>query len=145
EDGIRDFHVTGFRRVLFRSEIGGESFLNTLEPRIYYLNVPYRDQSGLPRFDTNPMTFSWGQLFRDNRFTGPDRQIDANQLTTALTTRLISEEDGRERLAASIGQIHYFEDSRVTLNRNQAPLERGRSAWVADVGVAPGDRWTINA
>lgn len=126
-------------------EIAGEGFLNTLEPRIYYLNVPYKDQSGLPRFDTNPMTFSWGQLFRDNRYTGPDRQIDANQLTTALTTRLISEDDGRERLAVSIGQIHYFDDSRVTLNRNQPPLERGRSSWVADVGVAPTDRWTINA
>ena len=61
------------------------------------------------------MTFSWGQLFRDNRYTGADRQTDANQLTTALTTRLISEDDGRERLAASIGQIRYFDDSRVTL------------------------------
>ena len=144
----RSLPITSLDAGLFfdrQIEIAGESFLNTLEPRIYYLHVPYRDQSGLPRFDTNPMTFSWGQLFRDNRYTGPDRQIDANQLTTALTTRLISEEDGRERLAASIGQIHYFDDSRVTLNRNQPPLEAGRSSWVADVGVAPTDRWTINA
>ena len=28
------------------------------------------------------MTYSWGQLFRDNRFTGADRQADANQLTS---------------------------------------------------------------
>ncbi|MFP7724881.1 LPS assembly protein LptD [Lysobacter sp. D1-1-M9] len=122
----------------------GESYLHTLEPRIYYLNVPYRDQSGIPRFDTRPMTFSWGQLFRDNRYTGPDRQIDANQLTTALTTRLISEDDGRERLSASVGQIHYFEDSRVSAGETNA-VQRGQSAWVADIGVSPGDRWTINA
>ena len=122
----------------------GENYLNTLEPRIYYLNVPYRDQDGLPRFDTNPITFSWGQLFRDNRYTGPDRQVDANQLTTALTTRFISEDDGRERLAATIGQIHYFRDSRVTVPGEQ-PVEQGRSAWVADIGVSPNDRWTINA
>lgn len=126
------------------TEIRGDRYLQTLEPRLYYLRVPYRDQSGLPLFDTGPMTFSWGQMFRDNRYTGPDRQTDANQLTTALTTRLISEDDGRERLAASIGQIRYFDDSRVTVP-GEVPVERGKSAWIADVGVAPSDRWTVNA
>ena len=126
------------------TDILGERYLNTLEPRLYYLNVPYRDQTGLPLFDTGPMTFSWGQLFRDNRYTGPDRQTDANQLTTALTTRLISEDDGRERLAASIGQIRYFDGSFVTVPGETA-VARGKSAWIADVGVSPSDRWTINA
>lgn len=126
------------------TQVRGDEYLHTLEPRIYYLRVPYRDQSGLPRFDTNPMTFSWGQLFRDNRYTGPDRQIDANQLTTALTTRLISQADGRERLSASVGQIQYFDASRVTVP-GESPVERGKSAWVADIGVSPSDRWTINA
>lgn len=126
------------------TDILGERYLNTLEPRLYYLNVPYRDQTGLPLFDTGPMTFSWGQLFRDNRYTGPDRQTDANQLTTALTTRLISQDDGRERLAASIGQIRYFDSSRVTVP-GEVPVEQGKSAWIADVGVSPSDRWTINA
>lgn len=125
------------------TEILGDRYLNTLEPRLYYLNVPTRDQSGLPLFDTGAMTFSWGQLFRDNRYTGPDRQTDANQLTTALTTRLISQDDGRERLAASIGQIRYFDDSLVTVP-GEVPVERGKSAWIADVGVSPSDRWTIN-
>ena len=122
----------------------GESYLHTLEPRIFYLNVPYEDQGGLPLFDTRPMTFSWGQLFRDNRFTGGDRQVDANQLTTAVTTRLISQEDGRELLSASLGQIQYFEDSRVTAG-SSTPIERGKSAWVADLGVSPSDRWSIHA
>lgn len=126
------------------TRIKGDTYLHTLEPRMYYLRVPYRDQDGLPLFDTNPMTFSWGQLFRENRYTGPDRQIDANQLTTALTTRLISADDGRERLSASIGQIQYFDDSRVTVP-GEIPVERGKSAWVADVGISPSDRWTINA
>ncbi|MHB8913256.1 MAG: LPS assembly protein LptD, partial [Lysobacter sp.] len=126
------------------TDILGERYLNTLEPRLYYLNVPYRDQGGLPLFDTGPMTFSWGQLFRDNRYTGPDRQTDANQLTTALTTRLISQDDGRERLAASIGQIRYFDGSRVTVP-GEVPVDQGKSAWIADVGVSPSDRWTINA
>lgn len=122
----------------------GEQYLQTLEPRLFYLHVPYRDQSGIPRFDTRPLTFSWGQLFRDNRYSGADRQADANQLTVALTTRLIRESDGSEKLSASFGQIRYFEESRVTVP-GEVPLDQGESAWVADVGYAINDRWTASA
>ncbi|MFC3552013.1 LPS assembly protein LptD [Lysobacter cavernae] len=126
------------------TQIRGDHYLHTLEPRIYYLNAPYRNQDGLPIFDTRTMTFSWGQLFRDNRYTGADRQADANQLTAALTTRLISEDDGRERLAASIGQIQYLDDSLVVVP-GEIPVEQGKSAWIADASVSPSDRWTIGA
>lgn len=127
------------------TSIGGKSYLNTLEPRLFYLNTPYRDQDDMPLFDTRAFTFSWGQLFRDSRFTGADRQNDANQLTTALTTRLIRQEDGREKLSASIGQITYFEDSLVTLNPNDPIVRDGKSAWVADVNWAVTDRWTLGS
>ncbi len=122
----------------------GETFLHTLEPRLFYLNSPYRDQDDMPLFDTRPMSFSWGQLFRDNRYSGADRQGDANQLTVALTTRMIRESDGREKLSASIGQIHYFEDARITLG-GEVPVEKGSSSWVADTSYAINDRWTIGA
>ena len=88
----------------------------TLEPRLYYLYVPERDQSDIPIFDTSLSTFSFNQLFRENRFTGFDRLGDANQITAALTSRLLDSDSGRERLTASIGQIYYFEDRNVTLN-----------------------------
>ncbi|PJK05195.1 LPS-assembly protein LptD [Lysobacteraceae bacterium NML71-0210] len=121
------------------------NWLQTLEPRIYYLRVPYRDQDRLPVFDTRHLTFSWGQMFRDNRYTGPDRQSDANQLTTAVTTRILRESDGFERFNASLGQIRYFDDVRVGgLNGNPAILA-GRSAWIADANWAPSDRWLIGA
>lgn len=123
--------------------LGGKSYLHTLEPRLFYLNTPYRDQSDLPLLDTRAFTFSWGQLFRDSRFTGADRQNDANQLTTALTTRLIRQADGREKLSASIGQITYFEDSRVTVNPGDPVVSESKSAWVADVNWAMTDRWTL--
>lgn len=123
--------------------LGGESFLQTLEPRLYYLRVPYRDQAGLPLFDTGPLTFSWGQLFRDNRYSSADRQGDANQLTLAMTSRLIRASDGREKLSASLGQIRYFDDAQVTLG--EPPIRRGQSAWVADVNYMPTDRWTFGA
>lgn len=127
------------------TSFGGKAFLQTLEPRLFYLRAPYRDQDALPRFDTSSMTFSWGQLFRDNRFTGADRQMDANQLTMALTTRLIRQSDGKEKLSASIGQIRYFDDSRVDLAIGGNGIPQGKSAWVADANYAFNDRWTMGA
>lgn len=132
----------------------GTSYLQTLEPRLFYLRVPYQEQNDIPLFDTRPSTFSWGQLFRDNRYTGPDRQTDANQLTLAVTSRLLRADDGREKLSASLGQIRYFQDSRVVLipctapnvpANCDAPVERGGSAWIADVNYSPNDRWDIGA
>ncbi|CAN5643939.1 LPS-assembly protein LptD [soil metagenome] len=122
----------------------GDRYLQTLEPRLFYLNSPFRDQSDFPLFDTQPLTFSYGSLFRDNRYSGADRQADAEQLTVAVTTRLLSEDDGREKLAASFGQICYFDDSRVVVP-GEVPLERGRSAWIADANYAINDRWNISA
>ncbi|TDK21717.1 LPS-assembly protein LptD [Luteimonas aestuarii] len=128
------------RHVDFR----GETFLNTLEPRIFYLHAPFEDQRDMPLFDTGPLSFSWGQLFRDNRYSGADRQADANQLTLAMTTRMIRESDGREKLSASIGQIFYFDESRTVVG-SEIPVDDGRSAWVADSTYAINDRWTIGA
>lgn len=127
------------------TEIGGTQFLHTLEPRFFYLNVPYENQDDLPLFDTQPLTFSYGQLFRDNRFSGADRQTDANQLTLALTSRLVRQSDGREKLTASIGQIRYFDDSRVGLFPADSGIERGRSAWIADGNYSINDRWSVGA
>ncbi len=90
----------------------------TLEPRLFYLYTAEKDQSKIPLFDTDLNTFSFNQLFRENRFSGADRLGDANQLSAALTTRFIDEQSGAERLSASIGQIYYFKDRDVTLNYN---------------------------
>ncbi len=127
------------------TKIGGKSFLQTLEPRLFYLRTPYRNQDDLPIFDTRDFTFSWGQLFRDSRYTGADRQNDANQLTLALSTRFIDQTTGKERFSASIGQIQYFDESRVTVTPGGAPVEEGKSAWIADSNYMINDRWTLGA
>ncbi len=119
-------------------------YLQTLEPRIFYLKVPYRDQTGLPVFDTRDLTFSWGQLFRDNRYSGADRQSDANQLTLAISSRMLRTATGQEKFSVSLGQIRYFEDSRVTLP-GERTAQHGKSSWVTDANWSPNDRWTIGA
>jgi len=100
--------------LFFEREMDG-GYMQTLEPRLYYLNVPFQDQSGSPIFDTTIPTFSVAQLFRDNRFVGGDRIGDANQLTLAISSQVINQNTGVEAVRASIGQIFYFEDREVSL------------------------------
>ncbi len=127
------------------TSIKGDSYLQTIEPRLFYLNAPYRDQTDQPLFDTQELTFGYGQLFRDNRFSGADRQADANQLTLAVSSRLIRESDGKEKLSASFGQIRYFDDSEVVLNPGNLPIEKGKSSWIAESSYSPNDNWNISA
>lgn len=100
---------------LFFERSFSDTLTQTLEPRLYYLNVPTVDQSLTPNFDTSEPDFSFAQLFRENRFIGTDRVADANQLTTALTSRIIDDKNGNELFSASIGQIFYFDDREVNL------------------------------
>ena len=121
----------------------GSNWLQTLEPRFYYLYVPFENQSNLPRFDTTDLTFSFNQLFRTNRFTGGDRQADANQLSLALTTRIIDQNQGRQILDASIGTIVYFSDQQVQL-RNGPTQDADTSPLVAEINYRPIDAWRLS-
>ncbi len=118
----------------------GNGYTQTLEPRAYYLRVPYRDQDDLPVFDTQDVPFTFGQLFRPNRFVGADRQMDANNLTLALTSRLLDAADGRERVSASFGQIRYFDEQRVQLP-GRPPTDYNGSTYVGEVDFRFNDRW----
>jgi LPS-assembly protein len=121
-----------------------DRFQQTLEPRAFYLYVPQREQDDLPVFDTRELTFSFAQLFQTNRFSGADRQADANQLTLALTSRLLENASGRSLVDASIGQIFLFEDSETTLP-GETSESRSLSATVGEVNWRPTDRFLVTA
>lgn len=122
-------------------ELGGDSLRQTLEPRAYYLYNEYEDQSDVPLFDSTDLTLSYSQLFRDDRFSGKDRVGDADQLTLAVTSRLY-DDVGRELARASIGQIQYFKDRRVTLFNAPTPFEvQSASSLVGEASVALGNNW----
>lgn len=105
----------------------GRDWVQTLEPRLYYLRVPYRDQSRLPNFSTAEIEFGGNTLFRENRFIGGDRIGDANQLTAAVTSRLLQADSGEERLAATLGQVYFFDPQRVTLDPTVPTVGGNRS------------------
>lgn len=93
----------------------GNGYVQTMEPRLYYVYVPYRDQSQLPNFDSAQAPFNFGQIFTENRFFGSDRVGDANMATLALTSRVIDAEDGSERLRVMLGERFSFTAPRVNL------------------------------
>ena len=125
------------------AEILGDHYLQTLEPRLYYLNIPYRDQSLIPNFDTAEADFNFAQIFSENQFTGGDRINDANQVTAAITTRVLQPENGLERVRAAIGQRYYFKDQQVTLS---SPARTNKTS---DILVALGGQitpaWSMDA
>lgn len=93
----------------------GSDFIQTLEPRLYYLFVPHDGQTDLPIFDTGLYTLSFSSLFYEDRFSSADRVGDANQMTWAVTSRLIKQNTGENYGSISLGQIVYFRDREVTL------------------------------
>ncbi len=107
------------------TKLFGRAVTQTLEPRLFYVYTPYRDQSDVPVFDTAESTFNFSQLFSENRFVGSDRIGDANQVTAAVVSRFL-EESGAERLRLAFGQRFYFNDQRVQLTDTK-PVSTGRS------------------
>ncbi|THF64469.1 LPS-assembly protein LptD [Pseudothauera rhizosphaerae] len=111
----------------------GQDFVQTLEPRIFYVRAPSRDQDDIPLFDTQRFDFSFAQMFSETPYGGYDRVADANQVTVALTSRLIDPASGAERLYAAIGQRHYFSDQEVTLPGEARRTDR-RTDFLAALG-----------
>lgn len=120
--------------------------VQTLEPRVYYLRVPFEDQDNIPVFDSSAFDFNFSQLFRDNRYSGGDRVADANQLSLALTSRVIDGADGRETLEVGLGQILYFDDRRVrlpdeTFEEGALADTRDKSDFIAEVSTRLSRDW----
>ncbi|MGQ5521679.1 LPS-assembly protein LptD [Chitinimonas sp. PSY-7] len=123
----------------------GTEMVQSLEPRAYYVRIPYRDQSAFPNFDSGVADFNFAQMFSENQYTGGDRINDANQLTMALTSRLFERDSGIERARFAIGQRFYFDSQRVTLNETARGDDVTASDLIATVGGRPHENWWLDA
>ncbi|MEO5765380.1 MAG: LPS-assembly protein LptD [Casimicrobiaceae bacterium] len=117
--------------------------VQTLEPRAFYVYIPYKNQSQAPVFDTALDDFNFSSLFTENRYIGYDRVGDANQLTLALTSRFIEPATGAERLRLAVGQRFYFKDQQVTLN--EPPRSGGRSDFLFGAEGKLNEVWALNS
>lgn len=114
-------------------ELGGKQYIQTLEPEIQYLLIPYVNQARVPLFDTSAKSLDFSNLFALNRFSGYDRIGDTRQVTLALTSKILSPE-GRPFLEAGIGQIRYLKDREVTLD-NSATAMNEQSDYFVKFGL----------
>jgi LPS-assembly protein len=137
ESPSRGTEILSIDSGVFLERDSGTGRIQTLEPRLFYLYVPYQNQEDFPDFDSAPFTFGFSQLFHFNRFTGADRQSDANQLTLALTTRSINQRVGRELWSLSLGQIFYFDSLDVMPANSDEPLDDSASPFIAEFVLHP--------
>ena len=128
--------------LVFEREAGEHGqFVHTLEPRLRYNWIPFRDQDNLPLFDTALPDLNLVQLFRTNRYVGADRLGDANELAAGLTTRLLRAESGQQYLTATVGQRFYFDSPRVVLP-GEVPEKRSASNMVGEVELTAWRNWS---
>lgn len=121
----------------------GRTAQQTLEPRLFYAYIPYREQNHLPNFDSALADLNYAQFFTENIYSGYDRIVNANQLTMAVTTRVLDEETGLERLRAALGQRYYFTDQKVTLP-GESPRAGSESDLLAALTAQLGNHWATD-
>jgi LPS-assembly protein len=126
-----------------QASLFGRPMTQTLEPRLFYVRTPFKNQDDIPNFDTAIAGFNYAQLFSENRFVGADRVSDANQLTAAVVSRFV-EPNGAERLRVALGQRYYFSEPQVTLLPNQ-PRNQTRSDALFAAGGRISDQWSFDS
>jgi LPS-assembly protein len=140
--------------LIFEREVGSRDQRRiTLEPRLLYLYVPYRNQDQLPMFDTGLPDLDPVELYRNNRYVGADRIGDADQVSLGVTSRLLDSRDGKQFLTATVGQIYYITNPRVLLpdqyvggipTPTETPHTDNRSDFVAQVALTAFQNWSAD-
>jgi LPS-assembly protein len=134
--------------VVFEREgtAGGQPILQTLEPKAYYVYIPYKNQNNLPNFESGLQDINFATIFTENQFSGNDRINDANQLTLGVTSRFISSDTGIERVRAALAQRYYFQSQQVTIP-GVAPRasDSNSSDLLAALGGNLARNWTADA
>ncbi|BEM75935.1 LPS-assembly protein LptD [Serratia marcescens] len=140
---LPQFKVDG-KLVFERPMIWAEGATQTLEPRVQYLYVPYRDQSNIYTYDTTLLQTDYSGLFRDRTYSGLDRIASQNRVSTGVTTR-IYDDALVERFNASVGQIYYFSRSRTgdRMTGYDNNDDTGSVAWAGDTYWKIDDRWGL--
>lgn len=137
------FKVDG-KMVFDRDMNWAQGYTQTLEPRMQYLYVPYRNQSNIYSYDSTLLQTDYSGLFRDRSYSGLDRIASQNRLATGLTSR-IYDDALVERFNVSVGQIYYFSRSRTGDNNSGYDKndDTGSVVWAGDTYWKIDDRWGL--
>lgn len=128
------------------STIAGQRYIQTLEPKLYYVYIPFRDQSQIPNFESGVQDVNLATIFSENQFSGYDRINDANQITFGVTSRFINPDSGIERLRVGLAQRYYFQSQRVTVPGVPArPSQSSTSDLLAALSGTIAPNWVAEA
>lgn len=119
-------------------------YTQTIEPRMFYVYIPNKKQDLLPVFDSSLADLNMTTLFTENQFTGDDRINNANQVSLALTTRMVDKDTGIERFSATIGQRYYFSNQEVTLPGGTRS-ENDSTDIIAGMTARLSNQWNLDA
>jgi LPS-assembly protein len=130
------------------TEFLGRTARQTLEPRLFYVNTPYFDQTVYPNFDSATKDFNFDSIFTENIFSGVDRVSDAHNVTASLTTRVLDPDTGAEALRLALAQRYLFREQRLTLKPDgtpDEPLPRGFRDLLMQASTTLIPSWALNA
>jgi len=146
---IPSFSVDAGLELERRTQAFGRELQQTLEPRLLYVNTPYRAQSQFPVYDAAAKDFNFVSIFTDNAFSGVDRVSDAHQITAGFTTRLVDTVSGAEALRLGLVQRYLFRRQLVTAQPDGtpdgAPLEQRLSDLLLLGSTSVVTHWTLDA
>ena len=121
----------------------GREVRQTLEPRLFYVNTPFREQRDLPNFDAAPKDFNFDSIFTENSFAGIDRVSDSHQITAGVISRVLDPQTGVEALRVGIAQRYLLRDQRIT--PDGATLRRRFSDVLVLGSTSLVPNWTFDA
>lgn len=126
------------------TQLFGRAFSQTLEPRAFYVRSPYRNQTGLPNYDSGGKDFTMATIYSENPYVGNDRIADMNMLTLGVTSRFLNPTTGQEALRMGLAQRYRLSDQRVTLPGEAAQTDR-LSDWLLNAAVNMNSTWAVDA
>ncbi len=129
--------------LIFEREPENSKWIQTIEPRVLYVHVPFEDQADIPVFDTIEPDFNLVQLFRKYQYVGADRIADTEQLSVGVTARLIDSHTGQEKVTVTLGQTRYLTTQRVSLP-GSVPGGANASDYIAEVSINLSDAWSLD-
>jgi LPS-assembly protein len=125
------------------TQLFGRTLRQTLEPRLHYVNTPFRAQASLPNFDAAPRDFNFSSIFADNSFVGLDRVSDSHQVAAGVTSRLLDQASGAEALRLGLVQRYRIRTQRIT--PDNLPLSDRFSDLLLVGGTSIVPNWSFDA
>ena len=123
----------------------GRNFVQTLEPRAFYVYTPYRNQSLLPNYDTGLADFNFASIYLENAFVGNDKISDNNLLTMGLTTRFLDPDSGSQYARFALAQRLRLDPQLVTINTATKPAAEGLSDVLLGAEANLNERWSLDS